>query len=101
MIGYETVSGKGTCMRVIPIVLMIAALSACQSRTPMPWQQAGKTTEETKADEAACLQQVGRASEGERSTAAPSDALDDCMKRKGYHQDPWNRFACCRRLLGS
>lgn len=81
-------------MQSILIVLLIATLSACQSRSPMPWQQTGETADETKADEADCRRQEGSA------VAAP-DTVTDCMESKGYHQDRWNRFVCCRRLLGS
>jgi hypothetical protein len=88
-------------MRALVIAVAVAALTACQSRPPALWQQTGKTADETKADEAACLQQIERASDGKHSAVTPSDAMADCMDGKGYHQDRWNRFACCRRLLGS
>lgn len=88
-------------MRAVPIVLFMAALSACQSRAPMPWQQTGKTAEEAKTDEADCARRAARALGTPDSAAAPAGTAADCMEGKGYHRDRWNRFACCRRLLGS
>lgn len=88
-------------MRALIIAVAVAALTACQSRPPAPWQQTGKTADETRTDEADCARQAARPFEGERSAVAAPDALADCMGGKGYHQDRWNRFACCRRLLGS
>ena len=88
-------------MRAVVIAVAVAALTACQSRPPATWQQTGKTADKTKADEAACLRQIEHASDGEHSAVMAPDAMADCMEGKGYHQDRWNRFACCRRLLGS
>lgn len=88
-------------MRAVPIVLLMAALSACQSRAPMPWQHTGKTAEEVKADEADCARRAARATETPDSAVASADTVANCMEGKGYHRDRWNRFACCRRLLGS
>jgi|GEM_PF-1244505 len=88
-------------MRAVMLTVAVAALTACQSRPPAPRQQTGKTIDETKADEAACLRQIERASDGKHSAVPAPDAAADCMDGKGYHQDRWNRFACCRRLLGS
>lgn len=90
---------EGGTMQALMIAVAVAALTACQSRPPALWQQTGKTADETKADEAACLQQIERASD-KKPSAIPG-AVADCMEDKGYHQDRWNRFACCNRLQGS
>ncbi len=88
-------------MRALVIAVAVAPLTACQSRPSAPWQQTGKTADETNADEAACLREIERASDGKHSAVPAPDAAADRMAGKGYHQDRWNRFACCRRLLGS
>ncbi len=88
-------------MRAVAIVLLMASLTACQSRAPMPWQHTEKTAEEAKADEADCARRAAGAMEKPDSAVASADTVADCMEGKGYHRDRWNRFVCCRRLLGS
>ncbi len=88
-------------MQALLIGVFMMVVSGCQSRQPAPWEQTGKTGDETQADYADCAKQARQHSEARRADDSSALALADCMERKGYYRNNWDRFVCCRRLLGS
>lgn len=89
-------------MRIILIgFFMMVAGFGCQARPPASWEQTGKSVDETQADYADCAKEAPQHSVTRPADNASAAAFAGCMERKGYHRNNWDRFVCCRRLMGS